>query len=428
MTLPSGWSRVRVGDVLDVKYGKALPPTKRTEHGRFPIVGSAGPMPLRTMAPLTDRPAIIIGRKGSVGTVTYESSGCWPVDTTYYLEPPTSVFEPRFLEHHLRQLDLRQLDSSTTVPSLRRQDLESQTLALPPLAEQRRIVDILEDHLSRLDAAMAGLSRSRLLSESLVTSTLREGLRGRLPVGSPVRESGAECIPLGAAVDRAEFGPDDRTWEVPTDWCWTRIGLAFSVSVGTTPSRREPELWSGDLPWVSSGEVSFNRITATRESIMRTNNGSRVARSHPPGTVMLAMIGEGKTRGQAAILDIEAAHNQNCASIRTGGADVIPEYLYAFLRERYLVTRRAASGGNQPALNKRLVEAIPIPIPPKSVQERLVRIFEDRSAATALLIQDLTKTELAVAALRASLLAAAFSGRLTGRSSDLDLAEELVSV
>ena len=57
-----------------------------------------------------------------------------------------------------------------------------------------------------------------------------------------------------------------------------------------------------------------------------------------------------------------------------------------------------------------------------------MRIFEDRSAATALLIQDLTKTELAVAALRASLLAAAFSGRLTGRSSDLDLAEELVSV
>jgi len=55
---------------------------------------------------------------------------------------------------------------------------------------------------------------------------------------------------------------------------------------------------------------------------------------------MLAMIGEGKTRGQAAILDINAAHNQNCASIRVSETPILPEYVYAFLKERYLAGTR----------------------------------------------------------------------------------------
>jgi hypothetical protein len=103
-------------------------------------------------------------------------------------------------------------------------------------------------------------------------------------------------------------------------------------------------LWDGDIPWVSSGEVAFNRIKATRETIAPSavSGGKRL---HPPGTVMLAMIGEGKTRGQTAILDIEAAHNQNCASIRVSETRILPEYVFAFFKERYLETRRGSSGG-----------------------------------------------------------------------------------
>ncbi|MGZ3382969.1 MAG: restriction endonuclease subunit S, partial [Isosphaeraceae bacterium] len=109
---------------------------------------------------------------------------------------------------------------------------------------------------------------------------------------------------------------------LPDAWVWATIGQLFDVFVGATPSRGNPGFWNGDIPWVSSGEVAFGRIRDTREKITNEGLGNPQTRLHPAGTVMLAMIGEGKTRGQAAILDIPAAHNQNCASIRVSDTEI----------------------------------------------------------------------------------------------------------
>jgi len=88
--------------------------------------------------------------------------------------------------------------------------------------------------------------------------------------------------------------------------------------------------------------------------------------------VLLGMIGEGKTRGQVAILDIEACNNQNSAAIRVSETDVSPQYVYSFLEGEYESTRRRGSGGNQPALNKERVRQIPFPLPPVVEQQRIV--------------------------------------------------------
>lgn len=211
-------------------------------------------------------------------------------------------------------------------------------------------------------------------------------------------------------------GPDDRTWRVPLGWSWVRVGDVFEVNVGATPSRANESLWQGDLPWVSSGEVAFGRITFTKETISRDVPGRSQRRVHPPGTVMLAMIGEGKTRGQAAILDIEAAHNQNCASIRVSMTRILPEYVFGYLQERYFHTRRGGAGAQQPALNKSHVQHLAIPIPPLGTQRRLVLVW-------AQIRDEVKRVESAAnlalgrsAALRAALLTAAFSGRLAGAS------------
>ena len=89
------------------------------------------------------------------------------------------------------------------------------------------------------------------------------------------------------------------------------LGTLFEISLGGTPSRKKQEYWNGDIPWVSSGEVAFSRIKRTREQITDVGLRDSSARLNPPGTVLLAMIGEGKTRGQPAILDIAASNNQN---------------------------------------------------------------------------------------------------------------------
>src|SRR4051794_18744889 len=88
--LPPGWVRTAVGNVLDIRYGKGLPQSKRDEGGSVPVYGSNGIIDRHTQA-LTDGPCIIIGRKGTAGAVHLSRGPCWPIDTTYYTQPPTEL-------------------------------------------------------------------------------------------------------------------------------------------------------------------------------------------------------------------------------------------------------------------------------------------------------------------------------------------------
>jgi len=190
------------------------------------------------------------------------------------------------------------------------------------------------------------------------------------------------------------------------------LGQCFQIAVGATPSRKEASYWGGGIPWVSSGEVRFNHITETKETISEDGINNTSTQLNPVGSVLLGMIGEGKTRGQVAILDIAAANNQNCAAIWVPETDVPPEYVYFWLWSRYDETRRGSSGNNQPALNKSIVESIPFPLPPLDELRQIVEMVR------ALLLQT-SEQEAAVAyslkqsaAQRQNILRAAFSGQL----------------
>lgn len=86
--------------------------------------------------------------------------------------------------------------------------------------------------------------------------------------------------------------------ELPPSWIKVRFGDVFEVQVGATPSRRNPEYWNGTINWVSSGEVHFNTILRTDEQITADGLAHASTNVHPVGTVMLAMIGEGKLEGK----------------------------------------------------------------------------------------------------------------------------------
>ena len=88
---------------------------------------------------------------------------------------------------------------------------------------------------------------------------------------------------------------------LPEGWCWTSLGEAFSVHVGATPSREKKAYWNGEIPWVASGEVQFCRILETRERITSEGLANTSTQLNPVGSVILNMIGEGKTRGKAGI-------------------------------------------------------------------------------------------------------------------------------
>ncbi len=277
--------------------------------------------------------------------------------------------------------------TGSTIKHLPQEDLRLLRLPLPPLNEQRRIVAAIEEHLSRLDAADASVEAA-----------------GRR-LGALAKET------LGRAIN---------------EWPERPLGEFSRVFVGTTPSRRRPELWSGDVPWVSSGEVAFCRISATRETISAEAVGS-TDRLHPAGTVLLGMIGEGKTRGQAAILDVAATHNQNSAAIRLDPTVCSPEWLFYVFMARYEDTRRAGSGGQQPALNAARVASLRIPLPPLEEQRRIVAEVEERLSAIDALRAAIERAQRRSAALRRAVLERAFRGELVPQDPSDEPAEALLA-
>ncbi|MFZ2501454.1 MAG: restriction endonuclease subunit S, partial [Nocardioides sp.] len=92
-----------------------------------------------------------------------------------------------------------------------------------------------------------------------------------------------------------------------------------------------------------------------------------------------------------------------------------PEYVYGYLAERYLETRRAGSGGQQQALNKAAIQRFPIPIPPLATQRRIVQAWDGVRSAAARLDDELARASTRSASLRRALLTAAFSGELSAR-------------
>jgi type I restriction enzyme, S subunit len=320
--------------------------------------------------------------------------------------------------------------------------------SLAPTAEQTRIVAKLEELLSDLDAGVAELKaaqkklvqyRQSLLKsavEGALTAPWREARRqhnGPTETGAQLlqrilteRRARWEAKQLARFKEQSKTPPKD--WQkkyaepmrpdtsglpkLPKDWVWSSIGHCFHVAVGATPSRKEPSYWNGNIPWISSGEVRFSRITRTREAITEEGLNNSSTQINPAGSVMLGMIGEGKTRGQVSILDIEAANNQNCAAIRVSDTDIPPEYVYFWLWSRYEETRRGSSGNNQPALNKSIVENIPCPLPPLDELKAIVSLVSTSMDQIQTQEQSLEISFKQSAAQRQNILKAAFAGQL----------------
>ncbi|MCB0079065.1 MAG: restriction endonuclease subunit S [Anaerolineales bacterium] len=128
--LVEGWANVLVGDLLEANYGKGLRQADRVVEGDIPVYGSGG-IVRRHDVPLTSKPSLIIGRKCAAGSVYLSQTPCWPIDTVYFIEFDNEV-RLKYCYYLLGYLNLGTLDTSTAIPSLRRDDLYAQQVPLPP--------------------------------------------------------------------------------------------------------------------------------------------------------------------------------------------------------------------------------------------------------------------------------------------------------
>lgn len=175
--LPKGWTNVSLGDIITLEYGKSLPKNSR-QDGNYSIFGSNGIIGHHNDFSV-EGPVIIIGRKGSVGSVHLSNENCWPIDTTYYIKPTFSL-NFKFTFFLLESLNLSQLDKSTTIPGLNRDNVYEQIIDLPPLNEQDRIVLKLEEILSSLEKSKEQLENSLNQLGLYKQSVLNQAFEGKL--------------------------------------------------------------------------------------------------------------------------------------------------------------------------------------------------------------------------------------------------------
>lgn len=168
---------------------------------------------------------------------------------------------------------------------------------------------------------------------------------------------------------------------LPTDWDLLPLGEVAHVYAGGTPSRAVASYWGGEIPWVTTAEVDAVYITSSRERITTEALSFSAAKIAQPGTLLMAMYGQGKTRGKVAMLRIPSAMNQACAAIEVG-TRVDAGYLLYYLSAQYDAIRGMSNSGSQDNLNGDIVKGIPVAVPPMPEQRAIAAVLDDVTGLT----------------------------------------------
>ncbi len=298
-------------------------------------------------------------------------------------------------------------------------------IPVPSLAKQREIVAELEKQFSRLDEAVANLQRVKANLKRYKASVLKAAVEGRLveTEASLARREG-RTYETGDQLLQRIFEERRVKWSgrgkwkapespaadapLPTGWAWASVDQLADVGTGATPKRDKAAYWSdGDVPWVTSSVVNEDYVDEVSEFVTKLALEETNLTLYPIGTLLIAMYGEGKTRGKCTELRIPASTNQALAALQVDSS--IRGYLRHFLELNYEEMRKFASGGVQPNLNLSLVRAVCVPLPPLSEQTRIVAEV-DRHLSIIREVEAEVDTNLQRAqALRQSTLSAAFS-------------------
>lgn len=226
-----------------------------------------------------------------------------------------------------------------TVKGITLDFLKSIKVPLPPLTEQKRIAAILD----KADAIRQKRQQAITLADDFLRSVFLDMF------GDPVTN--------------------------PKGWEITNIGSLCTVSSGSTPSRQRDDYYKGSIPWVKTTEINGYTIMDTEEHISEEALQESSCRLNEVGSILIAMYGQGKTRGKVGLLGIKAATNQACA-VLSPSQKINMHYLYGFLSLSYENLRRLGQGGGQPNLNAGIIKAFSVPLPPQSLQDKFAATYE----------------------------------------------------
>lgn len=241
-------------------------------------------------------------------------------------------------------------DNGVSQTNLRKDEVLDCPVQLPPLPEQQKIAEIL----STVDAKIEVIDQQ--ITE---TQALKKGLTQRL---------------LTKGIGHTEF-KDSALGEIPKSWEVVSIDEIAKVTAGGTPSTQENSYWGGEIPWMNSGEINLRRIKSVEGRITDLGLKNSSTKLIPANSVLMALAGQGKTRGKVAINEIPLCTNQSLATIYDF-KNAHYEYVFQNLETRYSEIRKMSTGdGGRGGLNLTIIKTIKLALPPLEEQTQIAEIF-----------------------------------------------------
>ncbi len=443
--LPESWAIAQLGELTTVHYGKALAAAHRNVDGKVPVIGSSGFVGFHSEA-IVDGPSVVVGRKGAAGSVHLIREPSWPIDTAYFIQPPKEL-DLAYLAHVLSTLELGQLDKSTAIPSLSRDDLHHVQIALAPFAEQARIVTKLEELLSGLDAGVAELKAAQRKLEQYRQSLLKAAVEGTLTAewrkqNTPA-ETGAQLLERILTERRARWEAEQlakfaaqgkqppKDWqkkypepvkpdtaslpELPKGWVWASVDQLSELI--TSGSRGWANYYSDagatfirsqniNKDWLDLSEIAFVNPPKSSEGIR-----TRIKKDD----VLLTITGANVGKAARVEAELEDAYvSQHVALIRLVDsqlAEVLHLFLTAEAGGRGHLSKEAYGAG-KPGLNLQQVAAVLMPLAGAREMDALLKGVTAQLDVAAAIEAEMTKALNKLSAQRQNILRAAFAGQL----------------
>lgn len=357
-----------MGEVLKLSYGKALKQEDRS-GGSYPVVGSGGVVGHHDVS-LTTGPTVVVGRKGSIGSVTWIDGPAWPIDTAYFVEPLNDAIDLRWTYWTMQRLGLAGMNKSAAIPGLNREDVYRLGIKLPTLGDQRRIAAIL-DHADALRAKR----RQVLAHFDDLTQSIFYEMFGR-------RSDAVEQ--LCALVDSAE-----------------RIGYGV-VQPGDDVEGGVPLIRVADLV---DGRVSRRDLKRISPAVEGRHRRSRIQGNE----ILVSTVGRIGAVSVVGPEDVGSNIARAVARVPISDAATrayVAAYLQTETPQRYFKSEIRAVA--QPTLNIRDLAAVNIPVPPLELRRK----YALRISQTAAQCLQIDRAVAVHDELFASLQSRAFKGEL----------------
>jgi type I restriction enzyme S subunit len=249
--------------------------------------------------------------------------------------------------------------NKTTIPNLSKSRLASFPVPLPPLPEQRAIARVLRTIQRAMEATDRAIAAAQELKKSLMRHLFTYG---------PVPVDQVDQVRL----KETEIGPVPEHWEVVT------LGDVAAIGNGSTPKRTNLAYWEkGSTPWLTSGKVHEVVIRWPDQFVTERALEECHLPLVPKGSVVIAITGQGKTLGNAALVTFHTTVSQHLAYLRFKNTQVDPEFVLEYLRLRYDDLRQASRGGGSTkgALTCGFLKSYLLPLPPLEEQSVTAKVL-----------------------------------------------------